>query len=72
MNLILPQNFSKFGICNPLPLTTVTEPPVALMCQGGNKIATAMIKREIVLEKTNTTGSNVVIYSAEDTALQFL
>lgn len=42
------------------------------MCQGGNKIATAMIKRETVLEKTNTTGSNAVMYSAEDTALQFL
>lgn len=32
----------------------------------------AMIVTEMVLEETDTTGSNATIYCAEDTALQFL
>lgn len=31
-----------------------------------------MIIREMVLEETDTRGSNAIIYCAEDTALQFL
>lgn len=56
----------------PLPLPTVTEPLVELITCGRNETVIAMIIRETVLEETDTTGSNVIIYCAEDTALQFL
>lgn len=57
---------------SPLPLPTVTEPLAELTSHGVNKTWIVMILRGMVLEETDTTGSNAIIYCAEDTVLQFL
>lgn len=57
---------------SPLPLPTVTEPLAELTSRGVNKTWIATILRGTVLEETDTTGSNAIIYCAEDTVLQFL
>lgn len=55
-----------------LPLPTVTEPLAELTSCGVNETWIAMILRGMVLGETDTTGSNAIIYCAEDTVLQFL
>lgn len=57
---------------SPLPLPTVTEPLEKLTSHGVNETWIAMILRGMVLEETGITGSNVIIYCAEGTILQFL
>lgn len=55
-----------------LPLPTVTEPLAELTSCGVNETWIAMILRGMVSGETDTTGSNAIIYCAEDTVLQFL
>lgn len=43
-----------------------------LASPGVNETWIAMILRGMVLEETDTTGSNAISYCAEDTLLQFL